>query len=181
MLKIVHIPNKVLISPTQQVQKFDSYLKKLVLDMEETLVAQIDPQGVGLAATQVGLSLAIFIMKPARDADTEVCVNPRILELDWNEPVVKAEDSKKKKKDTPLEGCLSIPKFWSPVKRAYRTLVEYQDITGKVHKKWFSGFKSIIVQHEVDHLNGILFTQRALEQDVQMYEEKKDELVPVKF
>jgi peptide deformylase len=185
MLKIVHTPNDVLTTPTQPVTKFDSKLKKLVIDMEETLIAQVDPQGVGLAATQIGLDIALFIVKPSPDIDTEVFVNPKILEVDWNDPrpPEPVEKGKKKKKgeEVPLEGCLSIPYIWSPVKRAYRVHLKYQDITGKEHTKWFEDFEATIVQHEVDHLNGILFTQRALEQDVPLYKENGDDLKKMEF
>ena len=175
MLKIVHIPHQVLTSPTQPVVAFDKALKKLVIDMEETLIAQVDPQGVGLAATQIGKSMALFIMKPSLDVETQVFVNPTVLELDWKKPA-RRSTSKKKEKDEPLEGCLSIPRIWSPVKRAQKVHLQYQDVTGKQFKKWFKNFEAIIVQHEVDHLNGILFTQRALEQNATLFEEKNGEL-----
>ena len=179
MMKIVQTPNKVLTQQTKAVIVFDSKLKKLVIDMEETLIAQVDPQGVGLAATQVALDSALFIIKPHPEADTEVCINPSVLELDWNFP-----PKNKKKKDadeTPLEGCLSIPAIWSPVKRAYRVHLAFQDINGKHLEKWYKGFEAIIIQHEVDHLNGILFTQRALEQRIIMYRESGDELKKIEF
>ncbi len=175
MLKIVSVPNKILNSPTKPVTKFDGPLKKLVIDMEETLIAQVDPQGVGLAATQIGQSLSLFIMRPDPDSDTKVFINPKILSFAQKVPN-EVTAKRKRKKNTPLEGCLSIPRIWSPVKRAYKVLVEYQDNGGKVFQNWFEDFEAVIVQHEVDHLNGILFTQRALEQNTQLFEEKDGEL-----
>ena len=177
MLKIVHIPNQVLTTPSKPVVKIDKKLKELVFDMEETLMACVDPQGVGLAAPQVGIGLQLFIIKPEEDADTEVFINPKILETQH----ITRPSTKRKEKNEQLEGCLSIPKIWSPVKRPEKVLLEYQDLTGEKKTEWFTGFKAIIIQHEVDHLHGILFTQRSVEQNLPLYEEKNDELHKIEF
>lgn len=189
MLKIVTIPNSVLTTRTKKVERFDNILLQLVKDMDQTLRAQVNPQGVGLAAPQVNKNLAIFIIKPTPEAKTETFINPKILEtvtINSNPSFAKASTStevsadksegKKKKKKTKLEGCLSIPKIWGHVERAEKVLLEFQDLTGKFHKRWLTGFKALIIQHEVDHLRGVLFTQRALEQNQQLFEEKDGEL-----
>lgn len=177
MLKIVQIPNLVLTSPTKPITQFDEALKKLVKDMEIALDACVDPQGVGLAATQVGKNISLFIMKPTPDSQARVFINPSIIELDDSRPAdAKPASKRKKKKDTPLEGCLSVPRIWSPIKRAYKVHLKFQDIEGKTDQEWFEDFESIIVQHEVDHLIGVLFTQRALEQNAELFEEKDGEL-----
>jgi len=176
MLKIVQVPHKVLNSSTIPVTKIDQKIKDLVYEMEETLIAQIDPQGVGLAAPQVGLPLSLFIMKTSPKAQTEVCINPKILQIEQKiPPKVEKEENNK------LEGCLSIPHIWGPLKRPSRVLLQYQDLTGETHTKWFSGFKAIVIQHEVDHLHGILFTQRSLEQKASLYEEKNGDLEKMKY
>lgn len=191
MLKLVTAPNSVLHIPTQTVKTFDEKLKNLIQQMEQILIAQVDPQGVGLAATQVGSNLAIFIIKPGKKAKTEVFINPKIINFEsktaavspFQEPTLTAAvrvEGKKKKKQ-PLEGCLSIPRIWSHVKRSVKVSLEYQDLSGEVKQTWFSGLKSTIVQHEVDHLNGILFTQRALEQKSQMYEERNGKLKKIEY
>lgn len=175
MLKIVLAPAEVLTKEVRQVAKIDKRIKKLVFDMEETLIAQVDPQGVGLAAPQVGVDLAIFIIKPTLNADTEVFINPVILEIiKAKEKPVKSK--KEDKEDVKLEGCLSIPRVWGPVTRNDKVYIEYLDLTGQKHLEWVTGFKAVIVQHETDHLNGILFTQRVLEQKGRLYEEKDGEL-----
>lgn len=191
MLKIVKIPNSILTTPVKQVEEFDSELKKLLTEMEETLKAQINPQGVGLAAPQVGKSQALFIIRPGKNAKTEAFINPKILKTvqgRLNQPkpthtsTGESKDSAKhKKKKVRLEGCLSIPKIWGPVHRADRVLLTYQDEAGKSMKKWYSGFKSVIIQHEMDHLQGILFTQRTLEQKNQLYEEKDGDLEKLEY
>jgi peptide deformylase len=76
---------------------------------------------------------------------------------------------------------LSIPRIWSPVFRSKKITLAYQDITGKSYEKEFRKFDAIIIQHEVDHLQGILFTQRAVEQNVPLFEEKGDDLKRIEF
>lgn len=177
MLKIVLIPNNILLKPVEPVVKIDSKIKKLVYDMEEALISQIDPQGVGLAAPQVGLSLALFIIKPSLNSNTEVFINPKILQI--QSPV--SNNQSPKNKQNKLEGCLSIPRIWGPISRAPKVRLSYQDLNSNTHIKWFTGFKAIIIQHECDHLKGILFTQRSLEQQSKLYEEKNGELHPLHY
>jgi len=174
MLKILTAPNKILGSSVKPVEKIAADITKLVLEMEKTLIAQNDPPGVGLAAPQVGKKLALFIIKPTKKAKIKVFINPKILKR-----TVLSKDSpykKTKKNHVKLEGCLSIPRIWGPVKRASRVLVEYQTLTGLLTQRWFQGLEAIIIQHEIDHLTGVLFTQRALEQNLPLYEEKKGKL-----
>ena len=78
-------------------------------------------------------------------------------------------------RENKLEGCLSIPKIWGKVKRAKTLSLRYQDEKGNIHKEKFSGFIATIIQHETDHINGILFTQRVLEQKGKLYQTGKDE------
>jgi peptide deformylase len=140
----------------------------------------VDPQGVGLAAPQINEDLAIFIIKPTLKAETQVFINPRIVELVKSVKPVKPAPTDStgstKSEDVKLEGCLSIPRIWGPVTRNTKVLVEYQDLTGEKHSEWFSGFKAVIIQHEMDHLSGVLFTQRVLEQKGRLYQEKDGEL-----
>jgi peptide deformylase len=178
MLKIVQAPHAVLTKGVREVKKIDKKIRELVYDMEETLIEQVDPQGVGLAAPQINEDLAIFIIKPTLKAETMVFINPKIVEISppkKADPLKSAETSSKSE-DVKLEGCLSIPRIWGPVTRNTKVLVEYQDLTGERHTEWFSGFKSVIIQHEMDHLQGVLFTQRVLEQKGKLYQEKNGEL-----
>lgn len=178
MLKIVTVPNPILSSKTKLVVNFDKKLKKIIDEMVETLEAQNDPPGVGLAANQVGLDLSLFIIKPTKKSPVKVFINPEILKLEY----LKEKKSKKTKKElVKFEGCLSIPRIWGPIKRADKVLLKYQDENGKKYENWFSGFEATIIQHEVDHLNGIVFTQRSLEQNQKLYKEKKDHLEEINF
>ena len=175
MLKIVSVPNKVLSSPTKPVEYIDERIKKLIRNMETVLIAQDDPPGVGLAANQVGIDLSIFIIRPTPKSKTKVFINPKIIKTIIHRPV-SVKTTTKRKKPLRLEGCLSIPRIWGPVKRANKVLLEYQNLTGVIVKSWFSGFEATIIQHEIDHLNGIVFTQRSLEQNASIYRENEGEL-----
>lgn len=180
MLKIVHAPHSILTKRVTEVKKINKKIRDIVYDMEETLIEQVDPQGVGLAAPQVNIDLAIFIIKPTLKAETQVFINPRVVEL--VKPVQPTQTNSTNLTDSAesenikLEGCLSIPKIWGPVTRNSKVQVAYQDLTGEKHIEWFSGFKSVIIQHEMDHLQGVLFTQRVLEQKGKLYLEKDGEL-----
>jgi peptide deformylase len=180
MYKLVQAPNSILNKKLKHVTKIDKAVKRIVSGMQETLDNQVDPTGVGLAANQVGIDMALFIMKPNPDSPTEVIINPKILEVveAAEKEVIEVEEDGA---DVPLEGCLSIPRIWSPVTRAKKVLLSYENLRGEKKEKWFKGFRAVIVQHEVDHLNGILFTQRALEQSSKLYEEKDGKLVERKI
>lgn len=183
MLKILNVPNKALNKKVKSVKKVDSRVRRLIHEMEKVLVAQDDPPGVGLAAPQVGFPLRLFIIKPTPGAKTEVFINPKILNIGGSEDANFLRSSIKNKqkithqathkppKNSKLEGCLSIPRFWAPINRQESIILSYLNQDGKEKTATFSGFKSIIIQHEIDHLNGVLFTQRAIEQSSQIYEE----------
>lgn len=179
MLKILSVPHKSLTTPTQPVSVVDGKMKELVREMEELLAAQSDPQGVGLAGNQVGLNLSVFIIKKNPGAKTQVFINPKILKTVFiKDSLSRRAARKKKRRPVKLEGCLSIPRIWGPVKRADKIYVEYQNLDGEVKKKWISGFVATIVQHEMDHLQGIVFTQRSLEQKAPLYKEANGKLKP---
>lgn len=185
-MKLVTSPNNILAKKAEPIKKFDAKLKKTVSQMIDILNRCVDPQGVGLAGCQVGLNKALFIIKPEVNSKPQVFINPKIISINnqilQHTSLDKARDKhkkskrKKKKPGTKLEGCLSIPYIWGEVKRALKVKLKYQDINGKTHIKWFSGFKAIIIQHEIDHLNGMLFTQRVIEQNNCLYKEKAGEL-----
>lgn len=167
MRPIVHIPQPVLSTPAKKVTVFDKKLQKIVRDMKETLLAARNPKGVGLAAPQVDIGLQIFITQESAKAPIRVFVNPEIIHKD---PCIKTE-----KTNEHLEGCLSIPNIWGEVHRAPRLTIKYQDETGVHHEETINGFLATIIQHECDHLQGVLFTQRVLEQKNKFYQNAKDE------
>jgi peptide deformylase len=190
MYKIIVTPSKNLIKMSSPVQKFDKKLKKIVKEMSETLDATVDPVGVGLAAPQVGIAKRIFLAKPQEKGKTLVFINPEIIEASEGEEIpilpnsAKVELMKKmaeKKKTRPgrkgklLEGCLSVPNIWGNVSRKKDIKVKYWDLDGRQHVEDFKGFPAIIIQHELDHLNGILFTKHVLSQGEKLYRSYKNE------
>ena len=174
-MKIISAPNKVLNTKSENIKNIDRNIKKIISEMAKCLESQKDPQGVGLAAPQVGLKLRLFIMKPLADSKHQTLINPKILSFFDK----KQTKTSKKTVKSKLEGCLSIPRIWSHIKRQYGVNIEYTDLNGSIIKKTFTGYQAIIVQHEIDHLDGILFTQRALEQKSQLFEEKGEKLVKI--
>jgi len=175
-LNLVTVPHPALFKPTKPVTVVDNKIIGIVKEMSRVLVSCQDPEGVGLAATQVGLSLSLFIIKPYSHSPISVFINPRIL---------KTATSVTHRKNA-LEGCLSITNTWSNVERPKWVLLEYQDLSGQVKTKKFEGWEAQIIQHEMDHLSGVLFTHRAIEQKSPLYrieknEKGKEELVEIEL
>ncbi len=167
MNPIVTVPNAVLTTPAKPVTAFDKQLARLIADMKKTLLATKSPKGVGLAAPQIGEAYRVFITRPNEKSKIRVFINPEIISRQGETDGVPERNNK-------LEGCLSIPKIWGKVKRSQSLTLRYQDETGKTHKEEFTGFLATIIQHETDHINGILFTQRVLEQQGKLYQGTKD-------
>ncbi len=173
---IVQTPNPVLTSPSQRVKKIDKKILSIIKEMKDTLAAADHPKGVGLAAPQIGVPLCIFITRPREDAKIEVFINPEITWTSEEKSEIKREEKDKSLKDEKkLEGCLSINNVWGHLKRGRRVRLKFMDTKGKNVEKEFSGFMATIVQHETDHLRGVLFTQRVLEQKEKLYRIEEDE------
>ncbi len=171
-MKIVQAPEQVLSQQAKPINKIDKSILDLIEEMKKTLVGATDPEGVGLAAPQVGKSLQLFIVKPTPKDDFSIFINPKVTLIHDTE---KPTTSKKKKEDKRLEGCLSLKDIWGTVKRAPKVAITWQDEHGVQNQKEFSGFFATILQHEFDHLQGILFPKRVLEQSGKLYKSHKDE------
>jgi len=178
-MKIVLVPNRVLTSASLPIESIMPKFQKLIVDMIDTLNKQKNPEGVGLAAPQVGVSARLFIIKPGKKSAITVCINPKyVQDPKTNIAPIEAKKTAKKKKEehSRLEGCLSIPKIWGSVDRQETVELVYLNAQGKQIQKTFAGFEATIVQHEMDHLDGILFTARVLEQKNSLYKEVDGEL-----
>lgn len=176
MIKIVTAPSEALSQKAKPVKKID---KKIIDEMKQALLLAKDPEGVGLAAPQLGKLLSIFVIKPTLKSPIKVFINPRIVSsIEYKVLSKKGNfmpNTKYKIHNTRLEGCLSLPNIWGEVRRKPSLTLEYIDEKGKNHTQTFKGFFATIIQHEIDHLNGVLFTKRALEQNGQLYKSYKDE------
>lgn len=173
ILKILDAQDKRLRNKSKSVQKIDKKIKKLISDMKETLKVQDDPEGIGLAAPQVGKNLRIFLMKP--DSEITVVINPKIINPIKTKKSKATRITKKKRKEKlkegkVMEGCLSLPHYYGPIKREGSVKVTYLDEEGNKKTESFKGLKAQIVLHEIDHLNGILFVDRLLEQKKPLFE-----------
>jgi len=147
---IIAYGDPVLKKKAQEIDKKYPKLKELIDDMFETMY---DSSGVGLAAPQIGLSIRLFVIDgapfeedPVKDFK-EVFINA----------VIKEETGDLWKFN---EGCLSIPSVREDVQRKPELYIEYYDANWKLQKKTFDGMAARIIQHEYDHIEGILFTDR---------------------
>ncbi len=161
--KIIEVPDSRLKTVSTPVETFDEALKTLVSDMFETMYGA---NGIGLAAIQVGVALRVLVidLQPDDpDAEPEVCnhgghehthqptkreprifVNPEILDP--------AQEL-----NTYQEGCLSVPDIYADVDRPKACRVRWQDRAGQVHEEEMEGLMATCIQHEMDHLEGVLF------------------------
>lgn len=149
--------NAILRSVSAEVKDIKSpEIQKLIADMRETLAAT--PHGIGLAAPQVGAALRIFIASPLLNLNQTVFINPIITKI------VNATECME-------EGCLSLPGLYGKVKRAVSLKVEAYNQNGRKFKMKADGLIAQLVQHEIGHLNGELFKDRA--EELYMTEVKK--------
>ncbi len=141
---ILKIPDPRLKLVSEPVKIFDEVLQKLVRDMLETMY---DAPGIGLAAIQIGVAKRLVVIDLAREGEEPkpmVFANP---ELVWESEGFGVYE----------EGCLSIPEYYEEVERPERVRVKYQDEHGKPQEIEADGLLATCLQHELDHLNGILF------------------------
>lgn len=169
IMKILTTPNPILTQPASLVEKIDKKVLAFIEEMKQTLLAAENPKGVGLAAPQVGQNLRIFLTKPFLKSEISVFINPEII---WKSAELSQGVSERNNK---LEGCLSIPSVWGLVKRHKSLRLKYQSIDGKWRKQQFTGFMATIIQHEMDHLDGQLFSSRVLEQKGKFYKITKND------
>ncbi len=144
--KIIHYPEPLLKQKSALVTEFNDELKQLADDMAETMYAA---PGVGLAAPQVGVLQRLIVLDCSpKDAENDliIAVNPEVISG--------SGDSLEE------EGCLSVPGYYASVKRYSEVTMRYQDTAGNVHERQADGLLAIGIQHEIDHLEGILFVDR---------------------
>ena len=144
ILNILTIPDPRLKHKSQIVENFDKNLRQTVSNMYDTLYDS--GNGIGLAAPQVNIKKRIVVIDLKVDGISQplTFINPVITNFS-------------EEKFINQEGCLSVPEYFADVKRSKEITLEWYDVDGKVSKKSFSGLLSICIQHEIDHLDGILF------------------------
>lgn len=148
---ICSFPEQVLRRKAKPVEEFDQDLRLLVDDMIETMR---DAPGVGLAAPQIGISKRVIVIEFGDDEDDTL---PKQLYVMVNPEIVFESDEK----IAGIEGCLSVPGLVGEVDRAQVVTVQGQNQFGKKIKIRAQGWLARIFQHEIDHINGVLYTDRA--------------------
>jgi peptide deformylase len=147
--EIKKYPDPVLRAKTKRVDTIDAQLQRLIDDMAETMYAA---PGVGLAANQIGVPLQLAVIdigvgeEERKNRQLVVLINPELLSMEGS---IVSE-----------EGCLSVPDLTDKVKRAVRVKVRAQDRNGKHFELEAEGLMAKALQHEIDHLNGIVFIDR---------------------
>lgn len=153
-MQVVKAPNQKLRIKTRPVKKITPELLKTAREMIKLAKTFKDPEGVGLASTQIGRSERFFVAKNGESFMT--CFNPKILSFS-------------KKTRVFFEGCLSIPDYYGHTERPVGVTVEYEDETGKKVVKRLREINAWIFQHEMDHLNGVLFMDHVLTQQGRIF------------
>jgi peptide deformylase len=147
ILEVLTYPDRFLGQPTKPVENIDGKIQEMIDNMAETMY---DAPGAGLAAIQVGIDKRIIVydnLPGETEKSLQVLLNPVIIERDGE---IISEN----------EGCLSVPEFRSDVKRSSLVLVEGIDREGNPLKIEAEGYLAIVLQHEIDHINGTLFIDR---------------------
>jgi peptide deformylase len=168
--KILLSSDPVLRQKSKPVLKVDKKILKLIQDLKDTLSIQKDPEGVGLAAPQIGKNLRIFVA--SYKGFDRVVINPEILSIEKSKPH-SAKTSRSKKEI--LEGCLSLPYYYGPLKRAPKITIKYLNEKGESLTETFEGFNAQIIMHEIDHLEGVLFVDHLLKEKKPLYKVDGDE------
>lgn len=149
-LNIVYHPHPALRWKSKDVTRIDAQLKDWVGQMFDLMY---EARGIGLAANQVALPYRLFVINPSGDPEDsemeQVFINPQIIKRNGS------EESE--------EGCLSLPEIYGPVTRAEKITVEAFDLSGQEFAMELSGIHARVVQHESDHLDGVMFTDRVTE------------------
>lgn len=161
-MEIIEIPHPSLRKTASEITEVDKKLKQFVTDLQDTLANTTNPKGGGLAAPQVDKLWRVFATQVGKPM---IFINPVI---------TKHSKGKIAGIDDIMEGCLSMPKLWGAVPRWTWVDLEYDKIVGNKLvriKKRFEDVPAIFIQHEVDHLDGILFTDHSLKNDLPVYQE----------
>ncbi|PWJ80896.1 peptide deformylase [Pseudaminobacter salicylatoxidans] len=159
---LIILPDPVLRQISKPVERVDGDLRKLADDMLETMY---DAPGIGLAAIQIGIPLRLLVIDLAKDDEDKapmVVINPEILDRSDDRSVYE-------------EGCLSIPDYYAEVERPASVRAKFLDRDGKEQEITAEGLLATCLQHEIDHLNGVLFIDyiSKLKRDMVMRKFKK--------
>lgn len=171
--RIIQSGEKKLREVSKPILRIDKKIKALIQDLRDTLAVQKDPEGVGLAAPQIGINLRAFAIDFKNLK--RIVINPEIISVSDTKKINRQSGKVKRSKPEILEGCLSLPHYYGPLKREDYIKIKYLDENGKEIIEEFRDFNAQIVLHEIDHLNGFLFIDRLLEQKKKLYKLDADD------
>jgi len=163
---ILKFPDPVLRQKAKIITTFDDSLQSLAADMLDTMY---DAPGVGLAAPQIGESIQLIVVNASQEEDGKqsmIMINPEITE--------------KEGKQTDEEGCLSVLDLTASVKRSQKVTVRYQDITGEFLELTVEERFAVVLQHEIDHLHGVLFIDHLSTLKRALYKKKIKKMLATK-
>ncbi len=176
-MKIITIPHPTLREQANRVEKNTSEFTQFLDNLKMTLLNASNPRGVGLAAPQVDKLYRVFLtLIEDNQQNPQEFINPIIVKHSDKHTFGPDPENPR------LEGCLSMPGIYGPVPRWEWVELEYEKLENGLFvadKKKFQGFHARVIQHEIDHLDGILFTDYSLEYDLPVYLEKKRQLVEI--
>ena len=161
ILEILKFPDARLREKSEPVTEFGPELQQLAADMFETMYAE---KGIGLAAAQVGVLKQMLVIDCRPKDNMGKTLPEEMTELERVIPqplvIINPRIIKKEGKTTYDEGCLSVPTFYDTVERALKVELEYEDLKGQTQRLTTDGLLAIVIQHEMDHLEGTLFIDR---------------------
>jgi len=145
-LEIISVPDPILRTLSTEVEQVDDDLRRLLDDMAETMY---QAPGIGLAAIQVAVPKRVLVLDTRDDDDQgerspSFYINPKIV---WSSDELNSYN----------EGCLSVPEHYAEVERPAEVRVQYLDYHGKEHEEMLGGLDATCIQHEIDHLDGVVF------------------------
>lgn len=155
--EIIKVPNSILTTKCEKIAAFDEDLKTLVQDLIDTAEAARDPEAAGLAAPQIGISKKVCVVRRFFSSGSKkkllieniVLVNPKMI-------------SSSRETDIDWEGCMSIPNTYGKIERSKRIKIKAHNENGEEFKMSVSGYLARVIQHEMDHLDGVLLTHKTI-------------------
>ena len=158
VVPIITVPDDRLLQKCEKVTDFGNETQKIIRNLKDTLASAKNPEGAGLAAPQIGVLKRIivvrnFVLNPVEKenplVEEHILINPKVV-------------STSKETITDWEGCLSIPDTYGQVERYKKIKIKAQDESGQTIRLTASGYFSAVIQHEMDHLEGVLFTSKTV-------------------
>ncbi|MCX8084670.1 MAG: peptide deformylase [Calditerrivibrio sp.] len=160
--EVLTYPNPILKEISKEVEVIDDYVKGVIQDLKDTMEAS--GHSVGIAAPQIGELIRVIVIDPSKNPKCKDHHGPNTM---INPEIVKWEGLTQFR-----EGCMSVPDYTGNVARASRIVVQFLDESGNMRVIETEGFEAILIQHEIDHLDGVLFIDRIISKRTDLFKRK---------